>query len=119
MTSLLSASCVGMQSSTKSQKDFWKDFQYKPQKASELYSQNCLMCHGSKGDGKGPAHKAINPPPRDFTKAIYKYGSIKEPEKLYLLIQDGKGSMPAWKHLPENDIKQLLKYIINFSQEQQ
>lgn len=32
-----------------------------------VYSKNCAVCHGEKGDGKSRAQFSLNPPPRDFT----------------------------------------------------
>jgi cytochrome c oxidase cbb3-type subunit III len=32
-----------------------------------VYSKNCSVCHGDKGDGKSRAQNSLNPPPRDFT----------------------------------------------------
>lgn len=32
-----------------------------------VYSKNCAVCHGEKGDGKSRAQGSLNPPPRDFT----------------------------------------------------
>jgi mono/diheme cytochrome c family protein len=32
-----------------------------------VYSRNCAVCHGEKGDGRSRAQGSLNPPPRDFT----------------------------------------------------
>jgi cytochrome c oxidase cbb3-type subunit III len=32
-----------------------------------VFSKNCSVCHGDKGDGKSRAQNSLNPPPRDFT----------------------------------------------------
>jgi mono/diheme cytochrome c family protein len=32
-----------------------------------VYSKNCSVCHGEKGDGRSRAQNSLNPPPRDFT----------------------------------------------------
>ncbi|MDP3841718.1 MAG: c-type cytochrome [Oxalobacteraceae bacterium] len=32
-----------------------------------VYSKNCSVCHGEKGDGRSRAQASLNPPPRDFT----------------------------------------------------
>jgi mono/diheme cytochrome c family protein len=32
-----------------------------------VYSKNCAVCHGEKGDGRSRAQGSLNPPPRDFT----------------------------------------------------
>ena len=37
-----------------------------------VYELKCLLCHGEKGDGKGPAAELVLPKPRDFTSGLYK-----------------------------------------------
>ena len=32
-----------------------------------VFSKNCSVCHGEKGDGRSRAQGSFNPPPRDFT----------------------------------------------------
>lgn len=34
-----------------------------------IYSKNCAVCHGEKGDGRSRAQGSLMPPPRDFTSA--------------------------------------------------
>jgi mono/diheme cytochrome c family protein len=34
----------------------------------EIYESHCSFCHGPKGEGKGVAGEALDPPPADFTK---------------------------------------------------
>src|SRR5690606_8586768 len=41
-----------------------------------LYQQNCVSCHGESGKGDGPTGQALaatGTPPRDFTKADFKF----------------------------------------------
>ncbi len=40
-----------------------------------LYQSYCAVCHGSKGDGEGPAAASLYPKPTHFTKGLYKYRS--------------------------------------------
>lgn len=40
-----------------------------------LYDRFCVACHGSYGDGKGPAAPWLWPRPRDFTRGEYKWRS--------------------------------------------
>src|SRR5262249_36116280 len=37
-----------------------------------VYEEHCVECHGSSGQGDGPASFLLNPHPRDFTAARYK-----------------------------------------------
>src|SRR5436190_9805403 len=36
-------------------------------RGKEVFLQRCVGCHGTKGDGKGPAASFLSPPPADFT----------------------------------------------------
>ncbi len=40
-----------------------------------VYERKCLLCHGEKGDGKGPGAERLDPKPRDFTSGVYKIRS--------------------------------------------
>lgn len=44
----------------------------------QVYIEYCMACHGMKGDGNGPAAKGSNPPPRNFTQGLYKFGLVKD-----------------------------------------
>ena len=69
---------------------------------------NRQSCHGS-GNGDGPAAAALPPPkPADWTSA--KVASETDGE-LFWKISNGRGAMPPWKHLPENDRWDLVNYI--------
>jgi mono/diheme cytochrome c family protein len=69
---------------------------------------NCVSCHGSKGKGDGPAAVALNPKPADWTSKKVQ----DEPDgEIFWKITTGRGAMPAWRHLPENDRWALVRYI--------
>ena len=38
----------------------------------EVYTRNCVQCHGEKGDGNGVAAPHLQPRPRDFTSGKFK-----------------------------------------------
>ncbi|MFQ5514660.1 MAG: c-type cytochrome [Myxococcota bacterium] len=66
-----------------------------PAKGKQVYDTYCATCHGPKGDGQGPVGKGLNPPPRDFTKADFKYGGTDQ--DLFDVISNGaaaKGGSP-------------------------
>src|SRR5262245_1141913 len=48
----------------------------------EAYMLCCYACHGTKGDGKGPASYGFRPPPRDFTKGIFKFARLRSSDEL-------------------------------------
>ncbi len=37
----------------------------------------CYACHGEKGDGMGPASVAMRPPPRNFTRGLFKFAGVE------------------------------------------
>jgi cytochrome c oxidase cbb3-type subunit 2 len=37
------------------------------ERGKKIYQQFCISCHGSMGDGQGPAAKYVDPPPLNFT----------------------------------------------------
>ena len=37
-----------------------------------LYEKYCIQCHGATGDGNGDLSPMLIPPPRDFTKGVFK-----------------------------------------------
>jgi DMSO reductase family type II enzyme heme b subunit len=86
-----------------------------------VYERKCALCHGVKGDGKGPAADLLLPKPRDFTTGIYKIRTtaIKIPsdQDLFKVITDGMPgtSMPPWAVLSEKDRWNLVAYLKTFA----
>jgi mono/diheme cytochrome c family protein len=93
-----------------------------PAKGKQVYTMFCQTCHGEAGDGQGPAGKALNPPPRDFTKGDFKFGD--KDEDLFNTIANGAAAQKAkdgtpgsplmapWGSvIPEADRWALVKYI--------
>jgi mono/diheme cytochrome c family protein len=69
---------------------------------------NCVACHGAGGKGDGAAAAALNPKPADWTSARVQ----DEPDgELFWKISNGRGAMPPWRHLPENERWALIHYI--------
>lgn len=69
---------------------------------------NCVSCHGPTGKGNGAAAAALNPKPADWTSSRVQDETDGE---LFWKISNGRGPMPPWKHLPENDRWALIQYI--------
>ena len=69
---------------------------------------NCVSCHGAKGKGDGVAAAALTPKPADWTSSRVQSETDGE---LFWKISNGRGPMPPWKHLPENDRWALVRYI--------
>jgi mono/diheme cytochrome c family protein len=74
---------------------------------------NCVSCHGAGGKGDGAAAAALNPKPADWTSMRVQGESDGE---IFWKISTGRGPMPPWKHLPENDRWALVSYIRSLKQ---
>jgi high-affinity iron transporter len=84
----------------------------------KLYEQNCITCHGSKGDGKGQLGTALKPAPSDFTKPFKQWPLAKgNLNKVFEVIANGipNSSMIKWDQLPEKDRWALTHYVVDFA----
>jgi cytochrome c553 len=81
------------------------------QKGKELFSQNCSVCHGEKGDGQGPAAAALNPSPANFLEK--EHSAMYGPGEKYWIIGNGseKTGMPAFPQLTPLDRWHLVNHI--------
>ncbi|HEX5218512.1 MAG TPA: c-type cytochrome, partial [Verrucomicrobiae bacterium] len=88
-----------------------------------VYEQNCLPCHGVKGDGKGDAAAFLLPKPRDFVQANYRLrstaiGHLPTDVDLFRAVSIGMAGtpMPPWRiHLSDDDLWAVVEYIKTFS----
>lgn len=89
------------------------------QRGREVYTSQCAGCHGTSGDGKGPAGAYLNPPPRDYRNGVFKFtstprGSKPRREDLRRILKYGaKGtSMPPFRFLSEQDTEAVIDYVM-------
>ena len=77
----------------------------------KVYSQNCAVCHGAKGEGDGPGGKGLVPPPRNFVKGDWKKGGNSI--GLMEVLQNGlpPSAMVSFKALPIKDRWAVIQYI--------
>jgi len=87
---------------------------------AKIFAKYCETCHGKTGKGDGPTGKALNPHPRNFTKAS-EFKS-KNDEDAFKVISKGGASMGlsplmvAWGSvLKEPQIWQVLGYVRTFA----
>lgn len=73
-----------------------------------IYDTNCAMCHGPAGKGDGPGASVMTPKPRNLADKEVQQQTDGE---LFWKISTGRGAMPAWKQLPENERWSLVYYI--------
>lgn len=73
--------------------------------------QGCAICHGNKGDGRGPLADSFDPPPRNFTCAKTINGIADG--QLFWIIRHGSPdtSMPSHPQLRDTQIWQLVHYL--------
>lgn len=75
----------------------------------DIYENKCQMCHGPKGDGKGPAGAAFNPKPANFNDS--KFWKQKDVNKIITdTIEHGHGLMPPVS-LGTDQIRAVINYI--------
>jgi mono/diheme cytochrome c family protein len=78
--------------------------------AADLFSDNCVLCHGEKGVGDGPGAKAIKVKPANFTDE--KVMAAETDGAIFWKMSNGRGPMPAWKDtLTEKERWELVGYI--------
>jgi len=83
------------------------------QKGKEIYEKKCALCHGDKGDGKGPASAGLNPGPTNFKES---HGEKMTDGEHFYKITTGKGGMPSFeKDLPAEERWHVINYINTFS----
>lgn len=82
---------------------------------AELFAQNCVACHGAKGDGDGPAAAGLNPKPRKLSgKDVM--SKISNQQIMQVIKGGGQSSgksplMPAFAHFSEGQVKSLVSHI--------
>ena len=79
------------------------------QRGRNLFSSQCVWCHGPKGDGKGELAVADNLPTPDFTAAQQKKRTDGE---LFYILVHGHGGMPGQgSRLREKQKWDLINFI--------
>jgi mono/diheme cytochrome c family protein len=78
--------------------------------AEQLFTDNCVLCHGEKGMGDGPGAKTIKVKPANFTDA--KMMAAETDGSLYWKMTNGRGPMPSWRDtLSDQERWELVNYI--------
>ncbi|MCM2322951.1 MAG: c-type cytochrome [Oligoflexia bacterium] len=80
----------------------------------ELFSQQCVTCHGPEGKGNGPAAASLTPRPRDFTATVgWKNG--RKPSQILKTLNEGipGSAMAAYTTLPPDDRWALAHFVVS------
>ena len=91
-----------------------------------VYAEHCERCHGEKGDGRGPEGEFLDPPPRDFTVAGFRFdtngnGTPGDDEDLRNFISIGSAAyggsplMAPFDMLSSSELDALVAYIRAFA----
>lgn len=78
------------------------------EQGEKVAKTNCAPCHGAKGKGDGAAAAALTPKPADWTSSRVQ---DETDGALFWKISQGRGPMPPWGHLLENDRWAVVRYI--------
>ncbi len=87
----------------------------------KIFEETCATCHGSKGDGKGPAGTALKPPPTDFRKPLKEWPNTKgDLQKVFDVISKGipNSAMIAWTQFSEEQRWALAYTVMEFAASQ-
>lgn len=84
-----------------------------PNVGMQLYKSYCLLCHGAKGNSKGPLANKLGLNPANLTSDQYQKKSIDEMTKIIGGYGRAEGDvMPVWRNaLPESNIRHIAAYI--------
>jgi cytochrome c oxidase cbb3-type subunit 2 len=87
-----------------------------------VYESNCAGCHGDEGLGDGPAAEWLDPPPRNFQKARFKFRSTGggqlpfEDDVLRTVTCGLPGSaMPGFPLLAEQKRRDVVAYVLDLA----
>ncbi len=88
----------------------------------EDYRRWCVGCHGKEGNGQGENAPYLDPKPRDFTEALFRWrstptGTLPTDQDLYDTVTRGVVDtlMPTWRPLTPQTRVDLVAYIKTFS----
>ncbi len=81
----------------------------------ELYLDYCALCHGERGDGRGPRQN-LSSHPRDFTDPNWRRRN--GPRKVFYVIREGvRGTaMPAWPVLDADETWDVVAYLLSVAE---
>jgi len=90
------------------------------ERGHEIYTMNCVPCHGPGGKGDGPSAATLNPPPRDHTDPELMENLTDK--KVGQTVQmggviSGYPNMPSSPHLRGDDLVALVAFVRSLHRE--
>jgi mono/diheme cytochrome c family protein len=93
------------------------------ERGAALYAAWCVPCHGVQGDGRGPAAALLVVPPRDLTRAEFRFrstplGTPAADADLFRVLTLGSGigaAMPSFTFLDAEDRWALVQAVRTFA----
>jgi mono/diheme cytochrome c family protein len=87
-----------------------------------VYEQNCVVCHGPMGDGRGEIAALTGVKPRSFRTGLFKYrstptGKLPTTEDLLQTVRNGRTgtAMGMFTFLNEAQLRAVVEYVKFFS----
>jgi mono/diheme cytochrome c family protein len=82
-----------------------------------LFRESCALCHGERGDGRGPRKEGLTTQPRDFTRPDWRQST--SPRRVFFAIREGLHgtAMPSWKSLSEQDSWALTAHVLSLGEQ--
>jgi len=83
----------------------------------ELYARQCIVCHGERGDGQGPAAYLLSPLPRDFGSGRFRLvsteNSVPSQADLEAVLRRGMpgSAMPPFEWMTDAERASLALYL--------
>ena len=89
-----------------------------PGEAADLFARHCVLCHGERGDGRGPRRASLYRKPPDFRDPLWR--EDKTARRLRRSIREGRPGtdMPSWRRLGEPAIAGLAEYVLHLGSEE-
>jgi cytochrome c oxidase cbb3-type subunit 2 len=87
-----------------------------------VYEQHCIGCHGDDGQGDGAAAEWLDPPPRNFQRARFKFrstwtGQLPFEDDVYRTVTCGLpgSAMPGFPLLAEQQRRDVVSYVLDLA----